>query len=61
MSDAGASWHAINVMSWSHAMAYFFVSLSHSLLAPLGVIAHHDSLHGDQAWFVCFWIETFSS
>ena len=54
MFDAGALWHANNVMSWSHAVASFVVLLSHSWLAPIGVISHHDCLRGDQAWFVCF-------
>ena len=26
-SDVGASWHASNVMSWSHAVAYFVTIL----------------------------------
>ena len=37
-SDAGASWHASNVMSWTHVVASFvtiFV-LSHSLISEIG-------------------------
>ena len=56
-ADAGASWHASNVMSWSHVEAYFFdlfIFLSDSLLAPVGVNAYHDSLRGDQATVCLF-------
>ena len=59
--DVGASWHARNVMSWYHDVAYFCVLMSHSLLVPIGVIAYHDSLHGDQAAVSLFETMTFSS
>ena len=39
----------------------FVVLLSHRLLAPVGVIADHDSLRGDQAIVCLFVTGTFSS
>ena len=36
-----------------------FVLMSHSLLAPVGVMADHDDLHGDQTVGCLFVIETF--
>ena len=36
-----------------------FVLMSHSLLAPVGVMANHDSLRGDQAVGCLFVTKTF--
>ena len=36
-----------------------FVLMSYSLLAPVGVMVDHESLHGDQAVGCLFVIETF--
>ena len=62
-SDAGASWRANNVMSWSHVVAYFLVCflMTHSLLVVVGMMEDHDSLRGDQALGCLFVTETFSS
>ena len=51
MGDVGASWHANNVTSWSHAVAYFWFGclMSHSLLVEVGIMVDNDSLRGDQA------------
>ena len=56
VGDAGASWHASNVMSWSHVVAYFFSFLIHRFLAQIGITKDHDSLLGDEAT-ICF-VET---
>ena len=38
-----------------------FVLMSHRLLAVVGMMADHDSLHGDQAVGCLFLTKTFSS